>query len=308
MEKTQKTIPNYIEVIDIAGLASGASTGEGLGNQFLDAIRNADAIIHIIRCFEDENIIHIHNRIDPVKDKEEVETELQFKDFENVEKILHKVEKAVRNGDKEFIRLNEVLHRIKLHLGEGKSIRTLPMTEDEQRLIRGYNLLTSKQTLYIANINEDFSSCEAHINALKASIETEASELLIINAKLESDIAEIEDQTEKEEYIQMFGLEEPGINRLARAAYSLLNLITFFTVGPKEVRAWPVKLQSKAPQAAGVIHSDFEKGFIRAEMMKYEDYVQYGSEQACKDHAKFHVVGKEYIVEDGDILHIRFNI
>lgn len=308
IEKPQKTIPNVIEVIDIAGIAHGASTGEGLGNQFLDAIRNVDAIIHIIRCFDDDNVLHINNKIDPCKDKDEVETELQFKDYETIEKILLKAEKAARSGDKELQKLAEVLVRIKAELEKGISIRDHQLSEGDHRLIKGYSFLTNKRTLYVANVNDDTESCMKYVDSLKEMIKNETAELLVLNAKLESDIAEIDSITEKKEFMEMFGLDEPGINRLARASYKLLDLVAFFTVGPKEVRAWPVKINTKAPQAAGVIHSDIERGFIRGELMKYDDYIKYGSEHACKDAAKFYVVGKEHIIEDGDILHFRFNV
>lgn len=308
MEKPQKTIPNTLEVTDIAGLAKGASEGEGLGNSFLDAIRNTDATIHIIRCFDDDNVLHINTTIDPVRDKEEVDIELQFKDLETVGKILIKAEKSVRAGDKEILKFHDILLRLKAQLEQGKSIRDLHLPEEENKMIRGYNFLSNKNTLYVANVNSDTASCSKYVDQLREAIKNEKAELLILNAKLEAEIVEIEDPEEKKEFLEMYEISEPGVNRLIKSAYHLLDLISFFTVGPKEVRAWPVRKNMKAPQAAGVIHSDFERGFIRAEMMKYEDYIKYGSEQACKDAARFHVVGKEYIVEDGDILHFRFNV
>lgn len=308
MEKPQKTIPNTLEVIDIAGLAKGASEGEGLGNSFLDTIRNTDATIHIIRCFDDDNVLHINTTIDPVRDKEEVDIELQFKDLETVGKILIKTEKALRTGDKEAQKFYDVLIRLKTQLEQGKSIRDLVLSDEENKLIRGYNFLSNKNTLYVANVNSDTEACRQYVEKLAEAIKNEKAELLVLNARLEAEISEIEDPAEKKEFLDMYEIPEPGVNRLIKSAYHLLDLISFFTVGPKEVRAWPVRKNTKAPQAAGVIHSDFERGFIRAEMMKYEDYIRFGSEQACKDAAKFHVVGKDYTVEDGDILHFRFNV
>lgn len=308
MEKPHKTTPNTVEFIDIAGLAKGASQGEGLGNKFLDSIRHSEAIIHVIRCFENENIVHIHNSIDPVRDKEELDLELQFKDLETVEKSLERNKKSAKGGDKKILQMIEILEKIKIHIENGGFVREMNFTPEEWKSLKSYSFLTSKKILYVANVDDSSMNGNQHVDALKKSIENENAELVILNAKLEAEISEIEEEEEQKEFMEMYELTEPGVNVLIRSAYKLLDLITFFTVGKKEVRAWSTPKSSTAPQAAGVIHSDFERGFIRAEMIKYEDYIKYGTEQACKDHAKFHVVGKDYIVQDGDQLHFLFNV
>jgi len=308
MEKPHKTTPNTVEFIDIAGIASGAHSGEGLGNKFLDSVRHCEALIHVVRCFDDDNILHVNNRIDPVKDKEEVDIELQFKDLEVVEKSIERNKKNSKGGDKALLKNTELLERIKLQLEAGGFIRDLEFNDEEFKTLKSFSFLTSKKVLYVANVDEAGINGNHHTQKLQEAIQSENADLLILNCSLESDIREIEEENERLEYMQMYGLTEPGVNRLIHSAFKLLDLITFFTVGKKEVRAWTTPKNSTAPQAAGVIHSDFERGFIRAEMIKYEDYIKYGSEQACKDHAKFHVVGKDYIVQDGDQLHFLFNV
>ncbi len=309
LEKPQKTTPNHIEFIDIAGLAAGASKGEGLGNSFLDTIRHSDAIVHIVRCFDDDNIIHVHNRIDPVSDKEEVDFELLMKDLETVEKSLERNRKAAKSGDKQIIKLVDLLERIKEHLEKGGFIRQMELSPEEQKQIKSYSFLTAKKVLYVANVkDENELTGNLYTRQLEEIVSKENASMLILNAKLEAEICDITDEEEKKAFMQMYNLTEPGVNRLIREAYSLLGLITFFTVGKKEVRAWTTLKGSTAPQAAGVIHSDFERGFIRAEMIKYDDFIKYGSEQACKDHACFHIVGKDYVVQDGDLLHFLFNV
>ncbi|MBL6962650.1 MAG: redox-regulated ATPase YchF [Bacteroidetes bacterium] len=308
MENPQKTIPNTVEFIDIAGLAKGASQGEGLGNSFLDSIRHSEAIIHVIRCFDNDHIVHINTTVDPVRDKEELDFELQLKDLETVAKSIERNKKAVKSGDKKIVQLLQLLEQVKKQLDEGGFVRQMNLTTEEWKMLRSFSFLTGKKILYAANVDDAGMKGNKHVDALKAVIGNENSELVILNARLESEIAEIEDPDERIEFMQMFDLREPGVNVLIHAAYHLLDLITFFTIGKNEVRAWATPKGSTAPQSAGVIHSDFERGFIRAEMIKYEDYVKYGSEQACKDHAKFHVVGKDYVVQDGDQLHFLFNV
>ena len=305
----KKTIPNTFEIIDIAGLAKGASEGEGLGNQFLDSIRHSDAIIHVIRCFDDENIVHINKSTDPVRDMHEVDLELQFKDYETIEKVYDKTEKIAKAGDKDAKWLMPLFDKIKNHLEKGQAIRTLNFTPEEQKAIRGYSFLTAKKVLYVANVKEeDVITGNSHVDKLKEELHSENTEALILSARLEYEISELDNDEEKTEYMSMYGLEIPIANRLIKSAYKLLDLITYFTAGPKEVRAWPLRRGARAPESAGVIHSDFERGFIRAEMIKHTDFLELKSEQACKDAAKFHVVGKDYVVQDGDMMHFRFNV
>lgn len=306
----QNVVPNTIEIVDIAGLVKGASTGEGLGNQFLANIRDTDAIIHVVRCFEDENVIHVDGRVNPVSDKEIIDIELQLKDLDSVVKRLQKQEKLAKSADRKILKLIDMLKRLKLHLEEGKNVRAFNIeNEEEQEELDGLQLLTAKPVLYIANVDENSISLgNQFVEKLKESIKNEGAQLLTLSAKIESDISEITEQEEREEYLGMYGLTEPGVNRLIRSSYTLLNLITYFTAGVKEVRAWPIKKGTKAPQAAGVIHTDFEKGFIRAEVIKYENFVNLGSESACREAGKLSVEGKEYVVEDGDLMHFRFNV
>ena len=308
MENPQKTIPNNIEFIDIAGIASGAHSGEGLGNKFLDAIRNCEALIHVIRCYDNDNVLHINNRIDPVKDKEEVDIELQFKDLEVVEKSIERNKKASKGGDKNILKIIELLERIKEHLEAGGFVRDMDFTHEESKSLKSYSFLTAKKILYLANVNEEGMNENDYTRQLSEAIADEKAEMLLLNCQLEADIREIEDEQERAQYMQMYGLAEAGVKRVIHSSFKLLGLLTFFTIGKKECRAWTTPQNSTAPQAAGVIHSDFERGFIRAEMIKYTDYIKYGSEQACKDNAKFHVVGKDYVVQDGDLLHFLFNV
>lgn len=306
----ERVVPTTVEIVDIAGLVKGASKGEGLGNKFLGNIRETDAIIHVLRCFENENITHVDTTIDPVRDKETIDMELQLKDLDTVESRIAKVEKQARTGnDPEAKRLFKVLSRYKETLEQGKSARTLELDEVDEKIANGLQLLTNKPILYICNVDEaSVVSGNAHVEALKDAIKDENAEMLMIAAATEADIAELEDFEERQLFLEDLGLNESGVAKLIKTAYKLLQLQTFFTAGPKEVRAWTYKKGFKAPQAAGVIHSDFEKGFIRAEVIKYKDFVELGSEQACKEAGKMAVEGKEYMVQDGDIMHFRFNV
>jgi ribosome-binding ATPase len=306
--KPQNVLPNTIEIVDIAGLVKGASKGEGLGNQFLGNIRDTDAIIHVVRCFDDPNVVHVDGSVDPIRDKEIIDFELELKDLESVDKRIQKVEKQSKT-DKTIQKTYEVLIKVKHHLEQGKSVRSLGLTENEMEEIRDLHLLTIKPVLYLANVEEDaVLTGNKHTKRLEEAIKGENAEILTISAKIESEIAELTEQEERKDYLAMYGLTEPGINRLIRSAYRLLNLITYFTAGEKEVRAWPIHHGDKAPAAAGVIHTDFEKGFIRAEVIAYDDFIKYGSEAACRDAGKLNVEGKDYVVKDGDIMHFRFNV
>ncbi len=305
----QKVIPTTMEIVDIAGLVKGASKGEGLGNQFLANIRETDAIIHVIRCFDDGNIIHVDGSVDPVRDKEVIDIELQLKDFETIEKKITSLARVIKSGDKDAIKENDLAHRVKAILEEGKSARALEMDDKEKELIKSFQLITSKPVLYLCNVDEaSVKTGNQYVEALKASVKDEDAEVMVIGAKIEADITELESYEERQMFLEELDLEEPGVNRLIRRAYDLLSLQTYFTAGEKEVRAWTITKGMTAPQAAGVIHTDFEKGFIRAEVMKYEDFTTLGSEAAVKEAGKFKVEGKEYVVEDGDVMHFRFNV
>lgn len=308
--KPQNILPNTIEIVDIAGLVKGASKGEGLGNQFLANIRDTNAILHVVRCFEDENITHVDGSVNPMRDKEVIDFELQLKDLETVEARIAKVQKKAKSGEKEAQKEYDVLVRIQDALSQGKSARTVEMkNDDEELLVRGMHLLTRKPVLYVANVDEDsIADGNDFVEQLKEGIKDENAGLLMVSAKIESEISELEDPAEREDYLGMYGLEEPGANKLIRGAYDLLNLQTYFTAGEKEVRAWPVKVGFKAPQAAGVIHTDFEKGFIKAEVIGYDDYITLGSEAAAREAGKMRIEGKEYVVHDGDVMHFRFNV
>ena len=307
--KPQKVQNAVVEIVDIAGLVKGASKGEGLGNKFLANIRETNAIIHVLRCFENNNISHIYESIDPLRDKETIDLELQIKDLETIDKRLDAVNKKVRIGDKSSIKENEVLKKYKLHIEKGFSARSLNIDKKEKFLINDLMLLTNKPVMYVCNVNEsDAIKGNKYVDLVRKKIENENSELLIIAAETESDIMELDSFHERKEFLDDIGLKEPGLNKIIKSAYKLLNLRTFFTAGPKEVKAWTIKAGSNAPQAAGVIHSDFQKGFIRAEVIKYEDFIKYGTESACKDLGKLSIEGKDYIVDDGDIIHFRFNI
>ncbi|HOY06403.1 MAG TPA: redox-regulated ATPase YchF [Saprospiraceae bacterium] len=308
----QNTQPTTVEIVDIAGLIKGASKGEGLGNQFLANIREVDAIVHVVRCFDDDNVVHVDGSVNPVRDKEIIDLELGLKDLETVEKRLDKVARAARMGSKEDIRALEVLTAVKSHLEQGRVVRELlsDMEEDARSLVlRDLALLTAKPVLYVCNVDEAaIETGNAHTEVFRKSVAAEKAEVIMICAGIEAQIAEMETKEERLEYLEMMGLKEPGVNRLIQSAYKLLNLITYFTAGVKEVRAWTVRRGAKGPEAAGVIHSDFEKGFIRAEVIKYEDFVTLGSEAKVKEAGKMSVEGKEYVVTDGDIMHFRFNV
>ncbi len=309
--KPQRVFPTTVEIVDIAGLVKGASKGEGLGNKFLANIRETDAILHVLRCFEDENVTHVDDTIDPVRDKEIIDTELQLKDLETIETRLAKVEKQARTGgDKEAKLLYEVYSKIQEALLRGESARTVHFdTKDEKKAVNDLYLLTSKPVMYVCNVEESSAATgNRHVEAVKEAIKNEDAQILIVAAKIESEIAEFETYEERTLFLNEIGLDESGVNRLIKAAYRLLNLQTFFTCGIQEVRAWTFQKGWKAPQCAGVIHTDFEKGFIRAEVIKYEDYISYGTENAVKEAGKMSVEGKEYEVQDGDIMHFRFNV
>ncbi|WP_207532263.1 redox-regulated ATPase YchF [Desertivirga arenae] len=306
----QRVVPNTIEIVDIAGLVKGASKGEGLGNQFLGNIRTTNAIIHVLRCFDDGNVVHVDGSVDPIRDKEIIDTELQLKDLDTVDKRIQKVEKMARTGgDKNAKKTFEILSIVKAHLESGKSVRTAPISEEDQEFISDLSLLTVKPVLYVCNVEEaSVNTGNAYVEQVREAVKEENAEVLIISAKIESEIAELESYEEREMFLADLGLEESGVAKLIRAAYRLLNLATYFTAGVQEVRAWTITNGFTAPQAAGVIHTDFEKGFIRAEVIKYADFVNYGSEAACKEAGKLSVEGKTYVVEDGDIMHFRFNV
>ena len=310
IDNPKRVIPTTIEIVDIAGLVKGASKGEGLGNKFLANIRNTNAIIHVLRCFDNDNITHVDGTVDPVRDKGIIDTELQLKDLETVENRIAKVAKqAQTGGDKVAKRQYDILVRYKEVLEQGLCARTLELDKEERKVVSDLNLLTDKPVLYVCNVDEASAvSGNAHTEAVKAAIANENAEMLIVAAATEADIAELETYEERQMFLEDRGLEESGVARLIKAAYKLLELETFFTTGADESRAWTYPRGTKAPQAAGVIHTDFEKGFIRAEVIKYADYVALGSEKACRDAGKIGIEGKEYVVEDGDIMHFLFNV
>ena len=305
----EKVIPTTMEIVDIAGLVKGASKGEGLGNQFLANIRETDAIIHVLRCFDDGNIIHVDGNVNPVRDKEIIDIELQLKDLESVEKRMANIARVLKSGDKEVVRENDLLIKLKATLEQGQSARSIDLDENEREILDKLQLITSKPVLYLCNVDEaSVKTGNQYVNQVKDAVKNENAEVLIIGAKIEADINELESYEERKMFLDELELEEPGVNRLIRAAYSLLNLQTYFTAGEKEVRAWTIEKGMTAPQAAGVIHTDFEKGFIRAETIAYEDYLTYGSEVKVKEAGKMRVEGKDYIVKDGDVMHFRFNV
>ncbi len=308
-QTTEKIVPATVEIIDIPGLTKGSSQGEGVGNQFLSDIRNCNALIHVLRCFDDDNLPHVEGSVDPVRDKEIIDFELQIKDLEAVEKKSGKLKKMAKTGDKEAEAGLQVMKKVKKHLEEYKPVRTLSLTEDEKKVMRDMFLLSSKPVLYVCNVDEASAvTGNDYVEKVRASIRDEQSELIVIAGAMEAEIAELEDPEDRKVFLQDMGLKEPGVDKVIRAAYHLLNLQTFFTVGPKEIKAWTIRVGMTAPEAAGVIHSDLERGFIRAEVMKYDDFITLGSEHACREAGKFHIEGKNYVIEDGDILHIRFNI
>ena len=310
IDNPKRVIPTTIEIVDIAGLVKGASKGEGLGNKFLANIRNTHAIIHVLRCFDNGNITHVDGSIDPVRDKGIIDTELQLKDLETVENRLSKTQKqATSGGDKNARRGVELLLQYKAALEQGNSARTVELEKEDRKLVADLNLLTDKPVLYVCNVDDvSAASGNQYVEQVREAIKGEDAELIIISAQTEADIAELETYEEKQMFLEDLGLKESGCNRLIKAIYSLLNLETFITAGEMEVKAWTYRKGWKAPQCAGVIHTDFEKGFIRAEVIKYEDYIKYGSEAAVREAGKLGVEGKEYVVQDGDIMHFRFNV
>ncbi len=304
-----RVLPTVIEFVDIAGLVKGASKGEGLGNKFLANIREVDAVIHVIRCFEDENIVHVAGSVDPIFDKEVIDTELQLKDLESVEKKIQKTEKVAKSGDAKARKELETLLLFKEALTSGKNARSVEVEKEDLEAVRDLHLLTIKPVLYVANVDEG-SILEGNkfVDQLRDNVKEENAEVIVLCAAIESQIAEFEDLEEKELFLGEYGLNESGLNKLISAAYSLLDLITYFTAGVQEVRAWTIKKGWKAPQAAGVIHTDFERGFIKAEVIKLPDYQQFKTEAGCRENGKISIEGKEYVVKDGDIMHFRFNV
>ena len=305
--KPQRMQHAIVEFVDIAGLVAGASKGEGLGNQFLANIRETDAIVNVVRCFEDENVIHVNNHIDPISDIEVITMELALADMTTVEKTMQREGKKAKSGDKDAQKLLAVLERVLPHLNEGKPARTLNLDAEDTGILKPLCLLTIKPAMFVANVAEDGFTNNPHLDRLSAYAATQDAPIVAICASMESEIAELED-ADKLEFLQDMGLEEPGLNRLIRTGYKLLSLQTYFTAGVKEVRAWTVNIGATAPQAAGVIHTDFEKGFIRAEVIAYHDFIQYKGEQGSKEAGKMRLEGKEYIVKDGDVMHFRFNV
>lgn len=306
----EKVIPATVEIVDIAGLVKGASKGEGLGNQFLANIRETDAILHVLRCFDDDNIIHVDGSVDPLRDKETIDIELQLKDLETVEKKLEKVNRAARTGNKEAIKEKTLLDQLKTELEAAKNVRSIDFKEDDrQDYIKPLQLITDKPVLYVCNVDEQAAKAgNDYVEKVKAAVEKEQANLLVLAVSIEADINELESFEERQLFLDDLGLSEAGAAKLIRSAYNLLNQQTYFTAGEKEVRAWTIPIGSSAPQAAGVIHTDFENGFIRAEVISYQDYEHYGTEARVKEAGKMRVEGKEYIVQDGDVMHFRFNV
>jgi GTP-binding protein YchF len=305
----EKVVPTIIEFVDIAGLVEGASKGEGLGNKFLGNIREVDAIVHVVRCFEDDNVTHVSGRVNPIADKDIIDTELQLKDLDSVEKKIQKTEKIARSGDANAKKELSVLNQYKAVLEDGKNARTLKLSKEEKEPVRDLMLLTDKPVIYVTNVEES-AAVEGNewVEKFKEYVKDEEAEVIIVSAAIEAQIAEFDDAEEKAMFLDEYGLKESGLNKLIRASYSILDLITYFTAGKQEVKAWTIKKGWKAPQAAGVIHTDFEKGFIKAEVIKLDDYQKYKTEQACKEAGKISIEGKEYVVKDGDIMHFRFNV
>lgn len=308
--KPNRVVPTTVEIVDIAGLVKGASKGEGLGNQFLGNIRSTDAIIHVLRCFDDDNVIHVDGSVDPVRDKEIIDTELQLKDLESVEKKISRTEKLTKTGDRDILMGLEILQALKAHLDQGKNARAMELSkEDEEKYVRDMFLLTMKPVIYVCNVDEkSVVSGNKHTQAVREAVSAEHAEIIYVSAAIESEIAVMESYDDRKMFLEDLGLSESGVTRLIKSTYRLLNLATYFTAGVQEVRAWTITKGMLAPQAAGVIHSDFEKGFIRAEVIRYADFIALGSEAACRDAGKLAVQGKDYLVEDGDIMHFRFNV
>lgn len=304
----EKIIPTTIEIVDIAGLVKGASKGEGLGNQFLANIRDTDAIIHVLRCFEDENIIHVDGSVDPIRDKEVIDTELQYKDLETVEKRIETLKKSAKSGNKEIVRSLEIMQQLQVHIAKGDNVRSFEFDEKSSELVKDLHLLTIKPVLYVCNVDEASVKSENEwVQKVREEVKNENAEVLVVSAAIEAEIALLDSAEDRSLFLEELNLEEAGVDRLIKSAYKLLNLITYFTAGKKEVKAWTIPNGFLAPQAAGIIHTDFESGFIKAEVIKYEDYVTLGSENACKEVGKLKIEGKEYLVVDGDIMHFRFN-
>ncbi len=303
----EKVIPTTMEFVDIAGLVAGASKGEGLGNKFLANIRETDAIGHVVRCFQDENVIHVSGTIDPVNDIEVINTELALADLETVEKAIARVEKTARSGNKDALARKEFLDSVRDHLDGGGSVRSMQLSEEERLSLHELHLLTNKPTMYIANVAEDGFENNPYLDQVREIANGEGAEIVPVCASIEAELSELDDE-EKAEFLQEMGLEEPGLNRVIRAGYQLLGLETYFTAGVKEVRAWTYEKNSTAPQAAGKIHTDFERGFIRAEVTAYDDFVSHNGEQGAKEAGRLRLEGKEYIVQDGDVIHFRFNV
>ncbi len=305
----QKVLPTTIEFVDIAGLVKGASKGEGLGNQFLANIREVDAITHVVRCFEDDNIVHVDGKIDPISDKEVIDTELQLKDLESVLKKIQRIEKVAKSGDATAKKHLAVLLKYKEHLEAGRNARSLEVTAEERSAVADLQLLTIKPVIYVANVEEDaLPEGNKYSDLLKDMAREEGAEVIVVSASIEAQIAELEDPEERALFLEEYNLTQSGLSKLIKAAYNILDLITYFTAGEKEVRAWTIRRGWKAPQAAGVIHTDFERGFIKAEVIKLIDYEKYKTEQGCREAGKMSIEGKEYIVKDGDIMHFRFNV
>lgn len=306
--KPQRVVPTTMEFVDIAGLVAGASKGEGLGNQFLANIRETDAIAHVVRCFDDENVIHVANQVDPQADIETINIELALSDLDSVDRGIQRLTRVAKGGDKEAIATKAVLEKIQPHLAEGNPLRSFGLDDDEKVLLRGYGFLTLKPTMYIANVDEDGFENNPYLDIVRKIAEQENAVVVVVCNKLEAEIAELDDGEEKAMFLEELGMKEPGLDRVIRAGYSLLGLQTYFTAGVQEVRAWTTPVGATAPQAAGVIHTDFEKGFIRAEVISYEDFITYKGEAGAKDAGKWRLEGKSYIVQDGDVVHFRFNV
>jgi len=308
-QTTDKVIPATVDIVDIPGLAKGASHGEGVGNKFLSDIRNTDALIHVLRCFDDQQLPHIDGSVDPVRDIETINLELQVQDLESVEKKMDRLAKTAKSGDKDARRGVEVLEKYKVHLEDFQNARTLEVSEIDRKYVEDLYLLTNKPVMYVCNVEDEAAKTgNAYVEKVNEYLAGEETEILVLAARLESEIAELEDEADRKEFLADAGLKEPGVDKLIRSAYSMLNLISFFTMGPKEIRAWTIRKGAMAPQAAGAIHSDLQRGFIRAEVMKYEDFISLGSERACKEQGKLSVEGKNYMVKEADILHILFNV
>ena len=306
----ERIVPTTVEIVDIAGLVKGASKGEGLGNKFLANIRETDAIIHVLRCFDDENVTHVDGTVNPVRDKEVIDTELQLRDLETIESRITRVQKMANAGDRDAKLQFEVMNRYREVLSQGKNARMVALeSKEEEKVAHDLFLLTNKPVLYVCNVDDTAAaSGNAYVEAVREAVKDENAQILVIAAQTESEIAELDTYEERQMFLQEIGLEESGVNRLIKSAYALLNLETFLTAGPKEVRAWTFHKGSKAPQCAGVIHTDFERGFIRAEIIKYDDYIALGSEAAVKEAGKMHIEGKDYVFQDGDIVVFRFNV